>query len=173
MYRNLYKRQMRANNNIAGADYYPADQNGNMLLTAKTMYGLESVLAKELEALGATDILPLNRAVLFHADNRLLYKANYCLRTALSILKPIYSFQAKNEQELYDGVLDYPWEKLLNPDGTLFITPVVYSSLFNHSLYCAQKAKDAICDRMRKMFSARPTVVREDPDLLINLHIAE
>ncbi len=103
----------------------------------------------------------------------MLYKANYLLRTAISILKPIYSFEANNEKELYDNVYKYKWEKLINCDGTLSIEPVVYSSIFTHSLYASQKTKDAICDRIRKMFLQRPTLTKDNPDIILNLHINE
>ncbi len=142
-------------------------------MVAKTMFGLEDVLIKELEAIGARNIEKLNRAVAFDGDMTTLYKANYLLRTAVSILKPIYSFEANNEQELYDNVYKYKWEKLVNPDGTLSIEPVVYSTIFTHSLYASQKSKDAICDRLRKMFSQRPTMTKDNPDIILNLHIHE
>lgn len=142
-------------------------------MIAKTMFGLEDVLVKELEGIGAKNIEKLNRAVSFEGDMLVLYKANYLLRTAVSILKPIYSFEANNEHELYDNVYKYKWEKLVNPDGTLSIEPVVYSTIFTHSLYASQKTKDAICDRLRKMFSQRPTMTKENPDIILNLHINE
>lgn len=142
-------------------------------MVAKTMYGLEDVLVKELETIGAKNIEKLNRAVSFEGDMTMLYKANYLLRTAISILKPIYSFEANNEKELYDNVYKYKWEKLINCDGTLSIEPVVYSSIFTHSLYASQKTKDAICDRIRKMFLQRPTLTKDNPDIILNLHINE
>lgn len=148
-------------------------ENKDFRMVAKTMFGLEDVLVKELEALGAKNIEKLNRAVGFDGDMILLYKANYLLRTAVSILKPLYSFEANNEQELYDNVYKYKWEKLINSDGTLFIEPVVYSTIFTHSLYASQKTKDAICDKLRKMFSQRPTMTRDNPDIILNLHIHE
>lgn len=142
-------------------------------MVAKTMFGLEDILAKELEDLGAKNIEKLKRAVSFDGDMILLYKANYLCRTAISILKPIYTFEANNEKELYDNVYTYKWEKLINSDGTLSIEPVVNSTIFTHSLYASQKTKDAICDRLRKMFSQRPTMTRENPDIILNLHIYE
>ncbi len=142
-------------------------------MVAKTMYGLEDVLAKELISLGAKNITKLHRAVEFCGDMKLLYRANYCLRTALCIIKPIHSFTAKNETDLYNNVYNMPWEKYLNPDGTLLIDASVSSKTFNHSLYASQKVKDAICDRFRKKFNIRPSVSKENPDLKIDLHIAD
>ena len=71
-------------------------------MIAKTMMGLEEVLADEIRELGGTDIELLNRAVAFQGDMMTLYRTNYCCRTALAILKPFAEFEARNEQELYD-----------------------------------------------------------------------
>ena len=69
-------------------------------MVAKTMVSLEDVLADELRALGADNITVLNRAVEFEGDMRLLYRANYCCRTALAILKPFAQFDAADNDEL-------------------------------------------------------------------------
>lgn len=142
-------------------------------MTAKTMAGLEEVLAEELKTLGAKNIEILKRAVSFEGDMTLLYKANYCLRTALCILKPIASFQANNERELYNEVYRMKWEKYMNPDAKIFIDNSVNSEIFTHSLYASQKTKDAICDRFRKMFNQRPTVTKDEYEIKLNLHIWE
>lgn len=141
-------------------------------MVAKTMYGLEDVLCRELVLLGAKEIKKMHRAVEFWGDMRLLYRTNYCLRTALCILKPIAFFTAKNEQELYNNVYKMQWEKFMNPDGTFVIDASVSSKTFNHSLYATQKVKDAICDRFRKYFNVRPSIDKENPDLKIDLHIS-
>jgi putative N6-adenine-specific DNA methylase len=141
------------------------------IMVAKTMFGLEELLAKELEELGAKEITILKRAVQFKGDMKLLYRANYCLRTALAILKPLQSFTARSDQELYDHVYKIEWEKYMNPDGTMYIDASVNSNIFKHSLYAAQKTKDAICDRFRKMFDVRPSIEKDYVDLKIDLHI--
>lgn len=142
-------------------------------MVAKTMYGLEEILANELQTLGAKNINRLTRAVEFTGDMKMLYKANYCLRTALCILKPIVFFTAKDENELYSNIFKVKWEKYMNPDGTLIIDSSVSSHTFKHSLFVAQKTKDAICDHFRKYFNVRPNVDKKDPDLKIDIHIFE
>ena len=64
-------------------------------LIAKTFQGLEEVLAKELTELGASNIEIGRRMVAFMGDKEMMYKANFCLRTAIRILKPIKHFEAK------------------------------------------------------------------------------
>lgn len=149
------------------------EQEGKFKMVAKTMFGLEGVLAKELENMGAENIEQLRRAVSFEGDMSLLYRANYSLRTALSILKPLAEFDAKNEHELYRNVYAIKWEKYMNCDAKIYIDHSVFSTTFTHSLYAAQKTKDAICDRFRKMFNFRPQVSKEEYDIKLNLHIYE
>ena len=73
----------------------------NFKMVAKTFYGFEEILAKELKMLGAMDIIPGNRMVSFVGDLGFLYKANLCLRTALKILKPIQTARVFDEESLY------------------------------------------------------------------------
>ena len=140
-------------------------------MIAKTMYGLEEVLAEELRALGAKDVTPINRAVAFTGTMQTLYKANYACRTALAILKPFAEFEANNEQELYDNVYKIKWEQILDVDCKFFIESAANSKIFTNSYYAALKMKDAIVDRFRRMFGRRPTIDTENADYKFNIHI--
>ncbi len=140
-------------------------------MVAKTLSGLEGVLANELKALGAKDAKPYNRLVAFTGDRRLLYKANLCCRTAIRILVRIKKFNVADEQHLYDEIREVDWSQYLDARGTLAIDPVVTNSTFKHSLFVAQKAKDAIADQFREAAGVRPSVDLENPDLRLNLHI--
>ena len=140
-------------------------------MKATTFHGLEDVLVNELMKLGARDIVPFKRGVSFTGDKGFMYKANLCLRTALKVLVPIYSFTANNEHELYEKMKEYEWEELLNTDDTLAINATVNSDEFNHSLYVSQKTKDAICDRFVDKFHVRPNVDLDRPTVRIYVHI--
>jgi len=143
----------------------------NYRMIAKTLFGFESILAKELLDLGAMDIKEGNRMVSFVGDKGFMYKANLCLRTAIKVLKPYESFKANSEQELYDNIKKLPWEKFLDVEGSLAIDSAVHSDIFTHSQYVALKSKDAIVDRFREKFGKRPDVDLDFPDLRINIHI--
>ena len=100
-----------------------------------------------------------------------MYKANLGLRTAVKILKPIHTFKVKSEKELYDAIYKMKWEDYLKPTGTLAVDATVNSTVFTHSLYIAQKTKDAIVDRFRDNTGERPNVDLKFPDVKINVHI--
>jgi len=145
--------------------------NTNFKMVAKTLFGFEELLEKELLQLGAQDIKKGVRNVSFVGDKGFMYKANLGLRTAIKILKPIKTFRIRNEQDLYDAVYKMPWEKYLKPTGTLAVDTTVHSKLFTHSKFIALKTKDAIVDRFRNTTGERPNVDLRFPDLKINVHI--
>jgi putative N6-adenine-specific DNA methylase len=140
-------------------------------MVAKTITGLEEVLAAELRALGANDVELLKRAVSFKGDKALMYKANQWSRTALRILKPLKSFTLVNEEDLYTELRQIPWEDYMDVHKTLAMDAVVNDSLFTHSHFVALRAKDAVVDYFRDKFGRRPSVNTEDPDLRINIHL--
>lgn len=138
---------------------------------AKSPAGLEEVLAEEIEQLGASNIEILKRAVSFEGDQKLLYEANYLCRTALRILLPIKQFTFNNEDEFYDRIRDMKWEQYMDKDQTLAIDSTVTDSIFTHSHFVSQRAKDAIADRFRERTGVRPSVDLDNPDFRINIHI--
>ncbi len=148
-------------------------KNDNFYMLAKTIFGLEEILAEELRKLGAQDVKPMNRAVSFKGDTGFMYKANLNLRTALRILKPIDHFQAHDEKELYHKLCEIDWTEIFNLDSTFATNATTHSEVFTHSKYASLVMKDAIVDTFRKKFDKRPNVDPEMPDVSINLHIAK
>ncbi len=142
-----------------------------MKFVAKTLFGLEKVLSDELISLGASDVKSVNRAVLFNGDKSLLYRVNYCSRTALSVLMHIADFRIRSKDDLYSGGAKIEWDRYLGIDDTFSIVPVVNSQQFDHSGYAGLLLKDAIADYFRKKLGRRPSVDTHDPGILINLHI--
>ena len=141
-------------------------------MIAKTFFGFEEILAQELKALGAADVNIQNRMVEFNGDLGFMYKANYSLRTALRIQKPILSFSAKTEGQLYEKMKKFHWENYFNVDQTFMIDPTVFSDYFTHSHYAALKVKDAIVDRFKEKDGRRPSIDKDAPDVRFNLHIS-
>lgn len=141
-------------------------------MMAKTMAGLEDILAEELIALGANNLEIGKRAVSFEGDLALLYRANICCRTALRILKPVYTFKARTTDEIYKKVKAMNWFEHLTEESTFAIDAVTFSDLFTHSKFVAYRVKDAIADYFTQRTDKRPSVDVANPDLLINFHIA-
>jgi len=143
----------------------------NFKMVAKTFFGFEEILAKELAMLGAQDVEQGIRMVSFKGDKGFMYKANIALRTAIKILKPIYYFRATNEESLYKGISGIDWEKYMTSSNTFVIDATVHSDNFRHSQFVSQKAKDAIVDQFRNKSGERPSIDKDYPDVRINIHI--
>ena len=142
-------------------------------MIAKTFLGLEEVLATELVALGANDVQIQRRAVSFTGDKALLYRANLYCRTASRILVPFLTFKAADADEVYQKVKNVNWGSYLTVDGTFAIDSTIYSDHFKHSKYVTYRVKDAIVDWFSEKFDKRPTVSVANPQLMINIHIAQ
>ncbi|ESU18557.1 modification methyltransferase [Flavobacterium cauense R2A-7] len=140
-------------------------------MIAKTFFGFEEILAKELQQLGAQNVEMGTRMVSFVGDKGFMYKANLALRTALKILKPIYHFRAFNEVSLYKGIQGIDWSQYLNAHQAFVVDVTLHSEHFNHSQFVALKTKDAIVDQFRDKFGKRPNIDKDFPDLRINIHI--
>src|SRR5690554_2838891 len=143
----------------------------NFEMLAKTLFGMEPLLAKELRELGAMEVKEGVRAVSFKGDTGFLYKANLSLRTALKILKPIHQFRTTTERGLYEGVRKINWQDYMSVDDTLAVDATVHSPYFSHTQYVALKTKDAVVDQFRERTGKRPSVNLDAPSLRINLHI--
>jgi len=133
--------------------------------------GLETVLARELTALGADDVEPGRGGARFRGDNALLYRANLWLRTAVRVLRPILEVEVHSTDELYDAVRTVNWSDYLTTDHTLAVDCNVRDSAITHSQYAARRIKDAICDQFRERTGVRPSVDTEQPMVGFNLHI--
>ena len=142
-------------------------------MIAKTFKGLEEVLAQEIAAIGGNDIELGRRAVTFRGDKAVLYRANLWLRTASRVLVPIATFRADDADAVYAEAKKIEWEQLMDLTTTFSIDATVYSETFRHSRYVTYKVKDAIADRFNELFGKRPSVRVTEPDMYINVHIAD
>jgi len=142
-------------------------------MIAKTFQGLEDVLAEELINLGADQVQIGRRAVSFSGDLGFMYKANLHCRTALRILKPICTFRADSTDAVYDQVKKFEWSKHIDVNQTFSIDAVVYSDNFKHSKFLTYRVKDAIVDYFTEKSEKRPSVRLTNPDIYINVHVAQ
>ena len=145
----------------------------NFEIIAKTFMGLEPVLAKELRELGAEDVQEGRRMVSFRGDKEMMYRANFQLHTAIRILKPIRHFKASSADDVYNEILKVDWSQYLDEGKTFTVDAVVFSEEFRHSKFVSYKVKDAIVDQFREKTGKRPNISVANPDIRLNIHIAE
>ena len=142
-------------------------------MIAKTFMGLEDILAQELVELGANNVEKGRRMVAFTGDKALMYRANFALRTAIRILKPIKHFRAKSADQVYDHIKEIDWSKYIGDGKTFSVDSVVYSEEFSNSRFVTYKVKDAIVDQFRERTGKRPNISVADADIRLNIHISE
>ena len=142
-------------------------------LIAKTFMGLEQVLAKELTDLGANNVQIGRRMVAFTGNKETMYRANFQLHTAIRILKPIAHFKARSAEDMYDEVRKIEWSQYIQEGKTFSVDSVVYSEEFTNSRFVTYKVKDAIVDQFRERTGTRPNISVSNPDIRLNIHIAE
>lgn len=140
-------------------------------IVVKTFAGLEQVLAAELKALGAESVTPERRAVSFLGDKAMLYKANFLLRTALKVLRPVAQFNIHWKDDLYNNTKKINWSEYLTLGKSFAIDSTVQSELFVNSMYASLKVKDAIADYFREALGKRPSVNQHDPDIRIHVYL--
>jgi putative N6-adenine-specific DNA methylase len=143
----------------------------NFKMVAKTFFGFEELLAKELSQLGAQQVALGTRMVSFVGDKGFMYKANLALRTAIKILKPIQTFKAYNDKSLYDGMMKIDWSDYMNEHQTFVFETTLHSENFNHSQFVALKSKDAVVDQFRERKGKRPNIDKDFPDVRFHIHI--
>jgi len=147
--------------------------NAKRQFIAKTLHGLENILANELKQIGAENIEKQRRMVSFSGTTETLYRANFQTRTATRILQPIHTFTARNEEELYGIAKKFDWTSVMDLSHKFAVDATVNSNVFTHSHFIALKLKDAIADHFRDRFGKRPFVDPKKPHIQIHIHIAE
>lgn len=149
------------------------EKEEELIITLKTFYGLEQFLKEELEELGFSDIVILNRAVQTKGSWRDVYFMNLHLRCAVSVLVQIAKFRIKDEQDLYKKAFKIDWTQYFDNNKTFAVKGAVFSKLFRHSQYPHFLLKDAIVDKFRDEGWDRPDVNVKTPQVMFDLYIQE
>ncbi|MEM6726440.1 MAG: THUMP domain-containing protein [Bacteroidota bacterium] len=138
---------------------------------AKTLFGLEEVLAEELTELGVREVEPLNRAVAFEGDDISMFRVNLESRLTLKVLKPLFEYQALNIDEYYHALYKHAWTREFGRAKTFAVQVTTSSKVFYHSKFMILKTKDAIVDHFRRHLGFRPNIDKDNPDIRIEIHI--
>ena len=135
--------------------------------------GLESLLAHELQTLGAPGTRETVAGVYFEGPQAVAYRACLWSRLANRILLPLESFAISDAESLYEGLRTIAWGELFNANSTLAIDFLGQNDAIRNTQFGAQKSKDAIVDWFVDAGGVRPTVDRRHPDIRINLRLVK
>lgn len=117
---------------------------------------LSPYLTDEVEALGFDITRRFNTGLELEGTVTDCITLNLNLRTASQVLYSIKSFDAPSPKELYDGLVDIPWEEIIDFAGYFSITSNVDNEHIRTPLFANVKVKDAIVDRIRAKKNLRP-----------------
>lgn len=149
------------------------DSKNEQTIAVTTLYGLEELLADELDALGANHIEIGNRVVHCKGDLKFIYSSCLQLRHAIRVLIFLDEFEALNPDQLYQKANKLSWEDFLSFKNSFAINFAIHSEYFTHTMYASLKLKDAIVDRVREKTGQRPSIDKDNPDYQFLLHISD
>jgi len=130
--------------------------------------GIEEALETELANSGATILERLHNTIKFNCDQSTLYSLNMSLRSATMILRAIKEFSVGDYDNLYFRAKKINWHRLFTVDKTFRVDVKGGSNFLRNSQFVTHRIKDAIVDTfMNVNDGARPTVVKDNPDIRI------
>lgn len=132
---------------------------------------MESLLARELESLGGRQIRPLTSGVSFVGELATAYRVCLWSRLASRVILPLERLPCPDAATLLEAVTAIPWEDHLSPTGTLAVDFHGTNERLIHTHFGAQKVKDGIVDRLRRLTGQRPSVDLDRPDLRVNVRL--
>ena len=142
-------------------------------LFAPCPQGLEEALALELQALGYENVLAGRAGCHFDADWIGVMRANLSSRLATRILLEVSHAPVTNEEDILALARVTPWERWFGPEHTLRVDTSAVRSPMQSLQYCNLRAKDGICDRLRDLEGARPSIDTVRPDAKVHLFLDE
>jgi putative N6-adenine-specific DNA methylase len=93
------------------------------------------------------------------------YQLNLHSRVASRVLLRMAQHSYNNENDIYDLTLEQPWEEWFNVHHTIRVDVTAIKSPLRSLEFITLKIKDAVCDRFRDSFNARPSVDTQTPDI--------
>lgn len=121
-------------------------------LIAPTLFGIESVAAKEIRSLGYEDIKVEDGKVTFIGDISAICKANMWIRSAERIYVKIGEFEASTFDELFEGVRSLPWEEWIPENGQFPVDGYSLKSNLHSIPDCQSIIKKAVVERLKKKY---------------------
>ncbi|MFZ4529363.1 MULTISPECIES: THUMP domain-containing class I SAM-dependent RNA methyltransferase [Undibacterium] len=134
--------------------------------------GMEIALAEELAEIAAMDkTMAVHNQVPggVHCSGSLQdgWRINLHSRIASRVLMRMGHSSYANENDIYDLVLEQPWEDWFGYHHTIRVDVTAVKSPLKSLEFTTLKIKDAICDRFRDQFTQRPSVNTRNPDMRI------
>lgn len=133
--------------------------------------GFGDLLERELAACGAEIITRTPTGIGFSGTLEVAYRACLWSRVANRVLLKLGEFPAADGDALYAGVRRIDWREVIGAGQTFAVEFTSRASALTHTLFGAQRVKDAIVDQWRDAGLERPNVDTRSPDVPVHLHV--
>ncbi|MEQ9411542.1 MAG: class I SAM-dependent RNA methyltransferase [Fuerstiella sp.] len=122
-------------------------------LIATSTFGLENVVARELQQLGYTDCRISDGKVLFAGDEADIARCNLWLRSADRVLIRVGEFPAPDFGSLFDQTAELPWADLLPVDARLPVKGRSVRSRLHAVPKVQAVTKKAVIESLKKKYN--------------------
>lgn len=135
--------------------------------------GLEEALGAELSALGYEQVQTTRAGCHFVSDWWGIQRANLYSRLATRILVRVGQAPVQHEDDILELAQSIGWERWFGAEHTLRVDTSAIKSPMQSLQYCNLRAKDGICDRLRDLEGARPSIDTVRPDARVHLFLSQ
>lgn len=129
--------------------------------------GVESVLRKEIERIGGTDLIVSDRGILCSGPESLMAELNVWIRTGNRVYLVLAEKRTRSFDELFDTTSAIDWQKYIPKDAPIIVDAVSVKSDLDSIPAIQKTIKKAI---VTKITGDRETILRED-DKVTGIHI--
>ena len=147
-------------------------ENEPFLFFATAAKGTEPAIRDELRELRFRGVRADRGGVHFRGALSEGFRACLLLRTPVRVLLLLAEMEAPDGDALYEGIRSIDWSLVLDEKRTLAVRAFSKDSALAHTQFIAQRTKDAVVDQLRDRTGSRPDVDRDDPDVLLFVHVA-
>ncbi|BBJ24055.1 THUMP domain-containing class I SAM-dependent RNA methyltransferase [Candidatus Nitrotoga sp. AM1P] len=130
--------------------------------------GLETMLANELNTLGAQEVHATDGGVHFTGPFLLSYRVNLHSRIASRVLWRVAIAHYRTEQDIFDTAYALPWNDWFDTLHTIRVNMTAIKCPLKSLDFATLKIKDAVCDKFRALTGERPSVDTHTPDIRIH-----
>lgn len=129
--------------------------------------GVESVLRKEIEKVGGTDLIVSDRGILCSGPDSLMAELNVWIRTGNRVYMVLSEKKTRTFDELFDTVSSLDWRRYIPKDAPIIVDAVSVKSELESIPAIQKTIKKSI---VTKITGDRESMLRED-DKVAGIHI--
>lgn len=133
--------------------------------------GLEALLEKELQGIGASNIKSTDGGVAFMGEISVCYSANLHLRIATRVLWQVARGKYITEDDLYQAAYKINWPNWFDVKHDFMVKVTGVKCPLKSLEFATLRVKDAVCDKFRQAIGSRPYIDTKNPAVRIHAYL--